>query len=326
MLFGIENSLKAHKGQFAALRRSRHHQCAHRGRAGAARQGRRRSAAAQRNTARPGTTSARRSTAIAACATATSSPRADGLPLAPVRFRQDRWCATPPRRPSPTRRGSANTPTPISRSSGRPLSRAPIYPELEKLTLVLADQAARGARRRRPLREAGARPEVAARARGATWSTARKLARSRAAQGAVGRRRGGHRRLEGSDHRVRRDASIRERARCASATRTTCEAELSRMTEQIANARSRSTAPRVSRRHLHAAHLLRRGEGLSSEDGHDVAPITDHRVAPSRAPPASRPFDLPTSWLAARDTLNLAHAVQLRAPPTTSSAATPARR
>ena len=100
--------------------------------------------------------------------------------------------------------------------SRRLFSPAPIYPELEKVTLdVLADQAARGARRRRSVRARrcsarSRRSELATRA--GQGHQARRLAVRKAL---LGRRQDGGRGVERSDDRAGAQRSIRRRARCA---------------------------------------------------------------------------------------------------------------
>ena len=71
--------------------------------------------------------------------------------------------------------------------------------------------------------------------------------------------------------------------------------------------------------------FLRRGAGWT-EGGEPVPPVHHLRAAPSSAPPGAMPFALPTSWIEAQSQARPGDARSTSSPPTTSSAATPARR
>ena len=175
-------------------------------------------------------------------------------------------------------------------------------------------QDARGARRGPPLREEDARQGLAppSSRRGLVQGTqARTTSPSGRALWSGGS--GGHRRLEGPDDRAGAPAGRRTCARPGSSYEDEVESVVKKNSELIAKARfeldGTSTYPDAT---FTAAAVVRLGAGWTREDGVPGEARSPSSAAPSPAPPGEPPFDLPPSWLKAKDRLDADHAVRLR--------------
>ena len=280
--------------------------------------------------ARLGPISERPSTDTAAYATTTSIPKAAKASAPCSSAMPWRWCADTPRKQRrPTRNGCRNTPKPSFRSCGnRCISPAPIYPELEKLTLGFSLTKMREALGPGPCRSsrkswAGNRPP---------WLAAELVDGSepRRASSCAGKLldggRGGDRNVDRSDDRVRahdRSGS----ARGAQGLRGQLSMRvLSKYTGQIAEARLQDLR-RLDRSgcDLHAAHLVWVGrKGIEQGGTRYRADHNDRRRVRARHGRRPVPAAGQLDWRTVRRSIFASPTTS--PPPTTSSAAIRARR